>query len=96
MSRKKGTGTGTRNLNGMGNLYINKATGRIEYRIMQNGRLRVASGTSAKVVNERKKLLTGVTKVKQKVNRLFICLQPSKAVIKPATSFYFLLASLFY
>lgn len=67
MSRKKGTGTGTRNLNGMGNLYINKATGRIEYRIMQNGRLRVASGTSAKVVNERKKLLTGVTKVKQKV-----------------------------
>ena len=67
MPREKGTGTGTRNLNGMGNLYINKATGRIEYRIMQNGRLRVATGTSAKEVNERKKLITGVSKVKQKV-----------------------------
>lgn len=67
MPRKKGTGTGTRNLNGMGNLYVNKATGRIEYRIMQNGRLRVATGTSAKEVNDRKKLLTGASKVKQKV-----------------------------
>lgn len=67
MPRKKGTGTGTRNLNGMGNLYLNKSTGRMEYRIMVNGRLRVASGKTAKEVNERKKLLTNTPKDKLKI-----------------------------
>jgi integrase len=67
MPRQKGTGTGTRNLNGMGNLYFNKGTGRYEYRIMTNGRVRVATGTTPKEVNERKKQLVNTARTKQKI-----------------------------
>jgi integrase len=67
MSRKKGTITGTRNLNGMGNMYYNKVTGRYEYKLITNGRLRMATGKTAKVVNERKNALTGIPKNAKKI-----------------------------
>jgi integrase len=58
---------GTRNLNGMGNLYLNKTTGRIEYKITENGRTRMATGKTAKAVNERKKALETSSGNKSKV-----------------------------
>lgn len=57
MPRKKGNIKGTRNLNGMGNLYYNKKTKRWEFKIMSDGRNRMATGKTQKIVNERKKRL---------------------------------------
>jgi len=59
---------GTRNLNGMGNLYFNKAAQRWEYKIMVHGRVRMATGKTHKIVNARKKGLIDVPENKEKIN----------------------------
>ena len=59
---------GTRNLNGMGNLYYNKKTQRYEFKIMVQGRVRMATGKTAKIVNARKKSLVELPENKEKIN----------------------------
>lgn len=59
---------GTRNLNGMGNLYYNKKTQRYEFKIMVDGRVRMATGKTAAIVNKRKKALIDLPENKEKIN----------------------------
>lgn len=66
--KKESSERGTRNLNGMGNLYFNKKTQRYEYKIMVHGRVRMATGKTAAIVNKRKKNLIDVPENKEKIN----------------------------
>lgn len=63
MSKKK---TGTRNMNGMGNVYKTKA-GRYEYRKMVDGELRVVTAKTPAELSERVKALSGMPMSKEKV-----------------------------
>lgn len=64
---RKGGEKKPRNLNGMGNLYFNKKTERYEYKIMVHGRIRMATGKTQKIVNERKKALEETPENKAKI-----------------------------
>jgi integrase len=64
MARKK---TGTRNLNGMGNVYFNKRTERYEYRKMQDGELRYTSAKTPAELKEKVNQLSNMPISKEKI-----------------------------
>jgi integrase len=74
---------GTRNPNGMGNIYKNKKTGRIEFKRVVHGRAIMATGTTMKIVRERMKDLPDEPLNKEKMRFHDWILEWLRVYIKP-------------